>query len=288
MIKVALPNKGVLFEPTIEILVSCGYRVAKTASLLSSIDTENEVEFYFLRPGDIPLYVANGILDGGITGKDFAAEKGVTQKPVLNLNYGHSQLRAAVPNDSPVATLDEFASLPDRDLVAGNRPLVLRSAGAADRRTRRRRGDLGASSASPKPWSMWWIRGLRCGRRGCASSGEPLFASNAGLFVHPVHDEAHEMTVLRNRLEGKLVAYEYMMVEYDVPEDILQRACEITPGLESPTITKLQREGWYAVKAMVTKRAANRILDELSSHRLSWNPADQHRKRADLGALRSR
>jgi ATP phosphoribosyltransferase len=94
--------------------------------------------------------------------------------------------------------------------------------------------------------------------------GEPLFTSNAGLFVHPGYDEAPQLKTLRNRVEGKLVAYEYMMVEYDVPGNILQQACEITPGLESPTITKLQREGWYAVKAMVLKREANRLMDELS------------------------
>lgn len=75
MIKVALPNKGALFEPTLEMLNSCGYRVAKVGSALSSIDPENGIEFYFLRPGDIPLYVANGMLDCGITGKDFVAEK---------------------------------------------------------------------------------------------------------------------------------------------------------------------------------------------------------------------
>lgn len=264
MIKVALPNKGVLFEPTIEILVSCGYRVAKTASALSSIDTENEVEFYFLRPGDIPLYVANGILDGGITGKDFAAEKGVTPQPVLDLNYGYSQLRAAVPNDSPVTTLDEFASLriatslPEivRAYFAPRELKVVELEGAVEISVQ-----LGIAEAVVDVVDT----GTTLRQAGLRVVGEPLFVSNAGLFVHPVHAEAHEMTVLRNRLEGKLVAYEYMMVEYDVPGDILQRACEITPGLESPTITKLQREGWYAVKAMVKKRAANRILDELSS-----------------------
>lgn len=73
MIKVALPNKGALFEPTLELLTSCGYKVGKATGVLSSFDPENEVEFYFLRPGDIPVYIANGILDVGITGQDFVA-----------------------------------------------------------------------------------------------------------------------------------------------------------------------------------------------------------------------
>ena len=60
-----------------DILSACGYKVSKSLRSLSTLDSENQVEFYFLRPGDIPLYVANGILDAGITGKDFVAEKGV-------------------------------------------------------------------------------------------------------------------------------------------------------------------------------------------------------------------
>jgi len=264
MIKVALPNKGALFEPTIELLSSCGYRVAKIGSTLSSFDTDNDVEFYFLRRGDIPLSVANGILDADITGKDFAAEKGVTHPPVLELNYGNSQLRAAVPNESPVATLEEFASL----RIATSLPEIVRSyfaprelslvqlEGAVEISVQ-----LGIAEAVVDVVDT----GTTLRQAGLRVVGEPLFTSNAGLFVQPGHDEASQLTVLRRRLEGKLVAYEYMMVEYDVPGNILQQACEITPGIESPTITKLQREGWYAVKAMVLKREANRILDDLSS-----------------------
>lgn len=263
MIKIALPNKGVLFQPTIEMISSCGYRVAKTGSALSSIDTENNVEFFFLRPSDIPVYVATGILDGGITGKDFAAEKGINHEPVIDLNYGHSQLRAAVPDESPVTSLDEFArlriatSLPGivRSYFAPNEIEIVELEGAVEISVQ-----LGIAEGVVDVVDT----GTTLRQAGLRVVGEPLFASNAGLFTHPERGEAPEMAVLRHRLEGKLVAYEYMMVEYDVPGDILQRACDITPGLESPTITKLQREGWYAVKAMVKKRQANRIMDELS------------------------
>lgn len=264
MIKVALPNKGALFEPTLELLSSCGYRVAKTGSMLSSFDGENDVEFYFLRPGDIPLYVANGILDVGITGKDFAAEKGVREQPLVELNYGHSQLRAAVPNDSAVTTLDQFASL----RIATSLPEIARSFFAP------RELDIvqleGAVEISVQLGIAEAVidvvdTGSTLRQAGLRVVGEPLFSSNAGLFVRPGRDESPQVRTLRTRIEGKLVAYEYMMVEYDVPGTVLQHACEVTPGLESPTITKLQREGWYAVKAMVNKREANRIMDELSA-----------------------
>jgi ATP phosphoribosyltransferase len=86
MIKLALPNKGVLFEPTLELLSSCGYRVGRAGGALVSLDRENNVEFYFLRPADIPVFVANGLLDGGITGKDFVAEKGLDPTLLVDLN----------------------------------------------------------------------------------------------------------------------------------------------------------------------------------------------------------
>jgi ATP phosphoribosyltransferase len=222
------------------------------------------VEFYFLRPGDIPLYVANGILDAGITGKDFAAEKGVEQAPLVELNYGQSQFRAAVPSDSPVTTLEEFASL----RIATSLPGIVRSYFAP------REMDIVPLEGAVEIAVQLGIAegvvdvvdtGTTLRQAGLRVVGEPLFASNAGVFVRPGREEAPQLRTLRTRIEGKLVAYEYMMVEYDVPGSVLQHACEITPGLESPTITKLQREGWYAVKAMVGKREANRIMDELSS-----------------------
>ena len=89
MIKVALPNKGMLFEPTQELLKACG-------------------EFFFLRPSDIPMYVGRGIIDAGITGIDFNAEAKSPAVKVLDLPFGASKMCAAVPNDSPVQSLDEL------------------------------------------------------------------------------------------------------------------------------------------------------------------------------------
>ncbi|HEY5475928.1 MAG TPA: ATP phosphoribosyltransferase [Tepidiformaceae bacterium] len=263
MIKVALPNKGVLFEPTIELLASCGYKVSKTGSSLSSFDPENGVEFYFLRPGDIPLYLSNGILDVGITGKDFVAEKGLALSLLLDLNYGGSRLCAAVPEDSPVKTLDEVASLriatslPTivRRYFAGREVDIVELEGAVEISVR-----LGIAQAVIDVVDT----GGTLKQAGLRVVGGPLFVSNAALFAHPGREQQDEVQILKSRVEGKLVAYEYMMVEYDVPGTILAEASGITPGIESPTIAPLQAEGWYSVKAMIRKREANKIMDELS------------------------
>lgn len=263
MMKVALPNKGGLFEPTIELLASCGYKVGRLGASLSSLDPENGVEFYFLRPGDIPLYVANGMLDAGITGKDFVAEKGLRTPVVLDLNYGHSRLCAAVPVGSSVQTLDEVAGL----RIATSFPVITAAffadktlslvelEGAVEISVR-----LGIAEAVVDLVET----GTTLKEAGLRVVGEPLFRSNAALFAHPAPELPAELSTLQRRIEGKLVALEYMMVEYDVPAAILAAASAITPGIESPTVTPLQAEGWYSVKAMIRRREAHRIMDELS------------------------
>jgi ATP phosphoribosyltransferase len=94
--------------------------------------------------------------------------------------------------------------------------------------------------------------------------GDPLFHSQAALFAHPGRASLQEIQILKKRLEGRLVALEWMMVEYDVPGALLESACRITPGLSSPTVSPLHQKDWFAVKAMVRKSEANHVMDQLS------------------------
>ena len=263
MIKIALPNKGVLFEATIELFSSCGYKVSKSGASLSSVDRENNVEFYFLRPGDIPLYVSNGILDAGITGKDFVAEKGLSPTLLLDLNYGGSRLCAAVPEHSEAKELDDVRQM----RIATSFPCIVSAffapqtvqlvelEGAVEISVQ-----LGIAEAVIDVVDT----GTTLKQAGLRVVGGPLFTSNAALYANPEREQADEVVVLRSRIEGRLVAVEYLMVEYDCPEAILPAASLITPGIESPTVAPLQARGWYSVKAMIRKREANRIMDELS------------------------
>lgn len=261
--KVALPNKGVLSEPTLALLASCGYRVQRPAGQLSSFDPENEIEFYFLRPGDIPVFVANGTLDAGITGKDFVAEKHTNPTLLLDLNYGHSRLCAAAPVESAARTLDDIArmriatSFPaiTRAYFAGRDVKLVELEGAVEISVQ-----LGIAEAVVDVVDT----GKTLREAGLRLVGEPLFQSNAALYAHPDREDHDQVRIMKNRLEGKIVAMEYMMVEYDVPAAILPDACVITPGIESPTVTPLFEEGWYSVKAMIRRRDAHRIMDELS------------------------
>ena len=261
-IKVALPNKGRIFEPTLALMSSCGYRLARTAGSLTAVDAENDVEFYFLRPADIPLYVSNGLLDAGITGRDFVAEKGLAPAVLLDLNYGHSRLCAAVPLDSAAQSLEDVGGLRiatsfptiTSSFFAARQLNLIELEGAVEIAVR-----LGIADAVVDVVDT----GTTLREAGLRVVGEPLFRSNAAMFAHPGREAMDGVVTMKNRIEGKLVAMEYLMVEYDVPAAVLPLACTITPGIESPTVSALQNEGWYAVKAMVKRPDAQRIMDEL-------------------------
>jgi ATP phosphoribosyltransferase len=245
------------------LLGSCGYRVQRPAGQLSSIDPDNGIEFYFLRPGDIPVFVANGTLDAGITGKDFVAEKHTNPTLLLDLNYGHSRLCAAAPVDSPVRDLEGIAGL----RIATSFPAITRAFFAhREMKLVELEGAVEISVQLGIAEAVIDVvdTGKTLREAGLRVVGEPLFQSNAALYAHPTREDSGQVRTMMSRLEGKIVAMEYMMVEYDVPAHILAQACVITPGIESPTVTPLQNEGWYSVKAMIRRREAHRIMDELS------------------------
>ncbi|MCL2207782.1 MAG: ATP phosphoribosyltransferase [Fibromonadales bacterium] len=262
MIKVAIPNKGVLSEPAIDLLKACGYKASKSAKSLSSIDLANGIEFYFLRPNDIPMYVGNGIIDAGITGLDFCAEALSPAIKILDLPFGASRHCVAVPEKSKYQKLDELKDL----RIATSFPGIVRSyfknpsmelvtlEGAVEISV-----GLGVADAVVDVVET----GTTLKQAGLRILGEPLFLSNAALFAHPNRQNCSEVCYLVRRLEGKLLAMSYKMVEYDVPANLLEQACAITPGLQSPTVAPLQNKDWYSVKAMVKSEESNCIMDKL-------------------------
>ena len=99
--------------------------------------------------------------------------------------------------------------------------------------------------------------------QGLAIFGEPILRSEAVLIRRDQHDDDGAFEVLRRRLLGVVTARSYVMMDYDVPADLVERACAITPGLESPTVSPLQDHSWCAVRSMVPRRTTNRVMDEL-------------------------
>jgi ATP phosphoribosyltransferase len=263
MIRVALPSKGRLQQPALDLLASCGYSVRAGERRLTHYYGANEVQFFFLRPDDIPVYVATGTFDAGITGQDMVAERGQDLRCAVELNFGRSRLCAAVPVGSGVADVREISS----PRIATSFPALTRAwfgeaevhivelAGAVEVAV-----GLGIADAVVDVVET----GSTLKEAGLEVVGPPLFESTAALFLPPGGAGGPQVAALERRLAGRMLADTYMMVEYDAPAALLDAACAITPGLQSPTIAPLRDTDWFAVRAMVRRHEAHRILDELA------------------------
>lgn len=258
MLKIAVPNKGSLADSSIAILKEAGYRQRTDSRDLTLFDPENDIEFYYLRPRDIAIYVGNGELNLGITGRDLLIDSGVTAEEILPLDFGRSTFRFAAPDEVALSgkrIATAYPGLVEKYLKdKGVAAKVVRLDGAVESSVRLGVADVIADVVST---------GGTLRAAGLKTFGEPLLTSEAILIQRTgaVRDEAAE-TVLR-RINGVVIARQYVLVDYDVESKILANACALTPGIESPTISPLQKEGWSAVRAMVKRKEVNKIMDDL-------------------------
>ena len=93
--------------------------------------------------------------------------------------------------------------------------------------------------------------------------GEPILQSEAVLVRRRGAEPDPQVEVLVRRLQGVLVARQYVLMDYDVRVEDVEQACALTPGLESPTVSPLHDKGWVAVRAMVPRSRTNQVMDEL-------------------------
>jgi ATP phosphoribosyltransferase len=244
-------------------LREAGYRQRSDMRDLTLLDPENEIEFYYLRPRDIAIYVGSGELELGITGRDLLIDSGVTAREILPLDFGRSTFRFAGPLDKKLQEKDlaglriatAYPGLLEKYLsekkVAAK---VVRLDGAVESAIRLGVADVIADVVST---------GGTLRQAGLATFGEPLLQSEAILIEREgaIRSDAVE-NVLR-RLNGVVIARQYVLVDYDVSDEFLDAACAMTPGIESPTVSPLQKSGWSAVRAMVKRKEVNRVMDDL-------------------------
>lgn len=265
MLRVAVPNKGTLAEPASEVLAEAGYQGRHESRDLTVFDPANDVEFFFLRPKDIAIYVGSGDLDLGITGRDLAVDSGADVAERLALGFGRSTLRYAAPGGrlQTVAELTgrrvatAYPRLVRADLAKrGVNAEVIRLDGAIEISVQ-----LGVADAIADVVGTG--RTLR--QHGLKVFGEPLCVSEAVLIEHGGSADTGEKAQLTARVQGVVFAQQYLMLDYDCPRELLKKAIEITPGLESPTVAPLAEPDWVAVRAMIPRKAANQMMDELAA-----------------------
>ena len=263
MLRIAVPNKGSLAESSIAILKEAGYRQRADSRDLVLLDPDNGVEFYYLRPRDIAIYVGSGELEAGITGRDLLIDSGAAAEEVLSLDFGSSTFRFAGPANQDL-TVEKIAGKRIATAYPGLvenhlRSLkisatVVRLDGAVESSVRLGVADVIADVVST---------GNTLRQAGLSIFGDPILQSEAILIKGTTAKIAQELEILVRRLQGVVTARQYVLLDYDIPKIKVAQACAITPGLESPTISPLQKEDWVAVRAMVLRKDTNRLMDEL-------------------------
>ncbi|TCM41671.1 ATP phosphoribosyltransferase [Kribbella sp. VKM Ac-2568] len=265
MLRVAVPNKGSLSEAATEILAEAGYRQRRTTKDLSLTDPDNGVEFYYLRPRDIAVYVGEGTLDVGISGRDLVLDSHADAETILELGFGGSTFRFAgrpgvarsVKDLEGKRIATSFAGiLSDHLAENGVKASVVKLDGAVESAVQLGVADVIADVVET---------GTTLRQAGLEVFGEPILKSEAVLIKRHAAsvEQPNGLEQLVRRLEGVLVARNYVMMDYDIRAEAVEAANAVAPGLESPTVSPLHREGWVAVRVMVPRAEAQRIMDLL-------------------------
>ena len=263
LLRLAVPNKGSLAQSATDMLREAGYKQRTDAKRLTLTDVDNGVEFFYLRPRDIAVYVGEGTLDVGITGRDLLLDSGAKAEEVLQLGFGRSRFHFAAPPGTAshvgdlagkrVAT--SYAGVVARHLEErGVEATVTRLDGAVETSVQLGVADVIADVVET---------GSTLRNAGLEVFGEPILESEAVLITRAGVATPSGFDVFRRRLEGVLVARSYVMMDYDIHSDRVEEAVALTPGIESPTVSPLHREGWVAVRSMVRRDDAQRVMDDL-------------------------
>ncbi|APT84757.1 ATP phosphoribosyltransferase [Corynebacterium aquilae] len=264
MLRVAVPNKGSLSEMATTILAEAGYKGRGDSKALTVVDKDNDIEFFFLRPKDIAIYVASGQLDLGITGRDLAWDSLSSVSEVLALGFGASTFRYAAPKGegwsvdrlegARIAT--SYPNLVRVDLAKrGIDAEVIRLDGAVEISIK-----LGVADAIADVVST----GRTLAKQGLEVFGDVLVESEAVIVARSGVELTDDMKRLLRRIEGILHAQNFLMLDYNVPSALLEEAVSITPGISGPTVSPLTANEWVAVRAMVPRKEANKIMDQLA------------------------
>lgn len=261
MLRIAVPNKGLLSDTATQMLSEAGYVTRRDAKELIVFDPANEVEFFYLRPRDIATYVGSGALDVGITGRDLLLDSGSGAKEIVGLDFGESTFRFAGPRGrfsthrdlSGVRVATSYPGLVEAFLSAeGVKADIVPLDGAVESAVR-----LGVADAVADVVST----GTTLRQQDLEVFGPVILESTAVLIGSGA--ELPGLATFQRRIQGVLVARQYVLMDYDLPAGLVGEASAITPGLESPTVSPLRDSDWVAVRVMVPRVGMNAIMDRL-------------------------
>jgi ATP phosphoribosyltransferase len=264
-IKFAIPSKGRLMEPTIELLKKAGFKFRAQGRNLYATCTNYDIVFIFIRADDIPVLVQTGVVDLGITGSDLIAERRAEVTQLLNLGYGQCRLCVAIKDDWSDSSLGSLKGMN----IATSFPVMTHDY------FKRNGVDVHCIEMNGSVEIMIALN-LAHAIVDIVETGDSLRDNNLKVFseigsyettlISSKKMESDERVVrIKRRIEGVLVANQYSMLEYNIHESRLKEAENITPGFESPTISKLDLKEWYAIKVMVKKTEVVQVMDRLEA-----------------------
>lgn len=263
MLRIAVPNKGALAEPAAAMLRAAGYRQRTDTKDLTLIDSDHGVEFYYLRPRDIAVYIGRGDLDVGITGRDMLLDSRAEASEIMELGFAGSRFRFAAPGGSSMSLADVegrrvATSYPD--LLAaylddnGITAELVKLDGAVESAIRLGVADVVADVVDT---------GTTLKRAGLELFGDPICTSEAVLIQRGGAELPDGAESLKTRLRSVLVAQNFFMMDYNVDAEHLDRTLALAPGVEGPTVSTLAKEGWCAVRVLVPRKGAHLLMDRL-------------------------
>jgi ATP phosphoribosyltransferase len=261
-VKIAVPNKGRLREPVIELLKAAGYRFRIKERMLYASCANEEVTLIFVRADDIPKLVESGAVEFGITGQDLVKEKKARVRELLPLDLGRCRLCVAV-HEGARRSLESLSG----GRIATSFPHITQAWFAA------RKIPVACLEMSGSLEIMVGL-GLADAIVDIVESGDTLKENNlvvleeigryqTVLIAHRDEARSSRAASLRRRIEGICIARTYSMLEYNITRRLLKKAETITPGFESPTVSDLDEQGWCAVKVMVEKHRVIEAMDRL-------------------------
>jgi ATP phosphoribosyltransferase len=264
-LRIGIPSKGRLAELAAELLVDAGLKFRRQERSLFARVRDMPIDVTFLRTDDIPVLCSEGAIDLGITGGDLVEEAGVELQTRLSLGLGNCRLAFCVPDDSNIQKPTDLAN----SRIATSFPHV------TERYLARHQvqGHIVELTGSVE---VMIALGVADAIVDLVETGSTLAANRLRildeigtyetvLVQNPATKQTQLCDRVVRRLEGVVIARSYSLLEYNVPEAKLAAAEKVTPGFNSPTISKLEEPGWIAIRAMVKRSEVIDIMEQLDA-----------------------
>ncbi|MFM9026004.1 MAG: ATP phosphoribosyltransferase [Planctomycetaceae bacterium] len=265
LLRIGVPSKGRLAEVAAQILAEAGLAFRRTERTLFARCKDMPVEVTFLRTDDIPVLVAEGAIDLGITGADLVAESGADVVRRLDLGVGTCRLALCVPDDAPLVEPRQLAGT----RIATSFPRITRE-WLATHGVEAHFVELTGSV------EVMIALGVADAIVDLVETGSTLAANRLRILAElgryetvlvqgrRIADPTLADRIVR-RLEGIVIARGWSLLEYNVPRARLAEAEAITPGFNSPTVMQLEDPAWCAIRAMVRRGEVHAVMERLEA-----------------------